>query len=290
MEFFMPDEAKKKLSLKKVAILLILALFIISAMLSLSPSEKIAVIEIHGVIKNPKEYLNSIKEISEDSSVKGVIVRIDSPGGTVGSSQEIHDSLIKLSKKIPTVASIVDIGASGGYLIACGTSYIFANAGSITGSIGVISQYYNFSKLIKFLKFDIEVIKSGEMKDLSSPTRSLNNKEKKLLNLLVSDIHQQFKKSVADRRGLTEDESNLVSDGRVFSGNQALELKLIDKIGGLEAAIIYIKREVEIEDLSIEYYPKKEEKLLDRIIPSIDNSAITNMLNKKLYYLYSPKF
>lgn len=286
----MPDEAKKKLSLKKVAILLILALFIISAMLSLSPSEKIAVIEIHGVIKNPKEYLNSIKEISEDSSVKGVIVRIDSPGGTVGSSQEIHDSLIKLSKKIPTVASIVDIGASGGYLIACGTSYIFANAGSITGSIGVISQYYNFSKLIKFLKFDIEVIKSGEMKDLSSPTRSLNNKEKKLLNLLVSDIHQQFKKSVADRRGLTEDESNLVSDGRVFSGNQALELKLIDKIGGLEAAIIYIKREVEIEDLSIEYYPKKEEKLLDRIIPSIDNSAITNMLNKKLYYLYSPKF
>ncbi|MBT6795567.1 signal peptide peptidase SppA [bacterium] len=286
----MPDEAKKKLSLKKVAILLILALFIISAMLSLSPSERIAVIEIHGVIKNPKEYLNSIKEISEDSSVKGVIVRIDSPGGTVGSSQEIHDSLIKLSKKIPTVASIVDIGASGGYLIACGTSYIFANAGSITGSIGVISQYYNFSKLIKFLKFDIEVIKSGEMKDLSSPTRSLNNKEKKLLNLLVSDIHQQFKKSVADRRGLTEDESNLVSDGRVFSGNQALELKLIDKIGGLEAAIIYIKREVEIEDLSIEYYPKKEEKLLDRIIPSIDNSAITNMLNKKLYYLYSPKF
>jgi len=286
----MPDEAKKKLSLKKVAILLILALFIISAMLSLSPSERIAVIEIHGVIKNPKEYLNSIKEISEDSSVKGVIVRIDSPGGSVGSSQEIHDSLIKLSKKIPTVASIVDIGASGGYLIACGTSYIFANAGSITGSIGVISQYYNFSKLIKFLKFDIEVIKSGEMKDLSSPTRSLNNKEKKLLNLLVSDIHQQFKKSVADRRGLTEDESNLVSDGRVFSGNQALELKLIDKIGGLEAAIIYIKREVEIEDLSIEYYPKKEEKLLDRIIPSIDNSAITNMLNKKLYYLYSPKF
>ena len=286
----MPDEAKKKLSLKKVAILLILALFIISAMLSLSPSERIAVIEIDGVIKNPKEYLNSIKEISEDSSVKGVIVRIDSPGGTVGSSQEIHDSLIKLSKKIPTVASIVDIGASGGYLIACGTSYIFANAGSITGSIGVISQYYNFSKLIKFLKFDIEVIKSGEMKDLSSPTRSLNNKEKKLLNLLVSDIHQQFKKSVADRRGLTEDESNLVSDGRVFSGNQALELKLIDKIGGLEAAIVYIKTEVEIEDLSIEYYPKKEEKLLDRIIPSIDNSAITNMLNKKLYYLYSPKF
>lgn len=286
----MADEAKKKLSLKKVAILLILTLFIISAMLSLSPGERIAVIEIDGVIKNPKEYLNSIKEISEDSSVKGVIVRIDSPGGTVGSSQEIHDSLIKLSKKIPTIASIVDIGASGGYLIACGTSYIFANAGSITGSIGVISQYYNFSKLIKFLKFDIEVIKSGEMKDLSSPTRSLNNKEKKLLNLLVSDIHQQFKKSVADRRGLTEDESNLVSDGRVFSGNQALELKLIDKIGGLEAAIIYIENEVGIGDLSVEYYPKKEEKLLDGIIPSIDNSAITNMLNKKLYYLYSPKF
>ncbi|MBT3475745.1 signal peptide peptidase SppA [bacterium] len=286
----MVDKVKNKLSLKKVGIGLVIALFIISAMLSFSSGEKIAVLEIDGVIKNPKEYLDSIKDISEDSSIKGVIVRIDSPGGTVGSSQEIYDSLTKLSEKIPTTASIVDIGASGGYLIACGTSYIFANAGSITGSIGVISQYYDFSKLIKFLKFDIEVIKSGEMKDISSPTRSLNSKEKKLLNLLVNDIHNQFKRSVAERRGLTKDESNLVSDGRVFSGNQALELKLIDEIGGLEAAIMHIEKKTGIQNLDLEYYPIREEKLLDGIIPSIDNSAITNMLGKKLYYLYSPKF
>ena len=114
-----------------------------------------------------------MRDISEDDSIKGLIVRIDSPGGTVGSSQEIHESLIKLSNKIPTVASIVDIGASGGYLIACGTSHIFANSGSITGSIGVISQYYNFSKLIKFLKFDIETIKSGQMKDIGDSSKAL---------------------------------------------------------------------------------------------------------------------
>ena len=175
-------------------------------------------------------------------------------------------------------------------LEAVATNYIFANPGSITGSIGVISQYYNFSKLIKFLKFDIEIIKSGKMKDISSPTKALTKEEKLLLNSLVEDIHAQFKKSVRERRGLTKKEIDIISDGRVFSGNQALQLKLVDKIGGLETAIDYIENIIGAQDLALEYFPKKEEKLLDGIIPSIDNSAILNMLNKKLYYLYSPKF
>ncbi len=280
----------KNLNFKKILIAIVIVLFSLSAFFSLSPGEKIAIIEIKGVIKSPKEYLESIREIDEDDSFKGVIVRIDSPGGTVGSSQEIYESLNKLSKKIPTISSIIDIGASGGYMIACGTSYIFANSGSITGSIGVISQYYDFSKLIKFLRFEIEIVKSGKMKDIGNPAKKLTEKEKKLLNILVKDIHEQFKSTVAKERGLSEKEVELISDGRIFSGKQALTLKLVDEIGGLDKAIDYIKENAGIDSVNLEHFPKKEKKLLEGIVPSLNNSSIINFLNKKLYYLYSPKF
>ena len=280
----------KNLNFKKILIVIVIVLFSLSAFFSLSPGEKIAIIEIKGVIKSPKEYLESIREIDEDDSFKGVIVRIDSPGGTVGSSQEIYESLNKLSKKIPTISSIIDIGASGGYMIACGTSYIFANSGSITGSIGVISQYYDFSKLIKFLRFEIEIVKSGKMKDIGNPAKKLTEKEKKLLNILVKDIHEQFKSTVAKERGLSEKEVELISDGRIFSGKQALTLKLVDEIGGLDKAIDYIKENAGIDSVNLEHFPKKEKKLLEGIVPSLNNSSIINFLNKKLYYLYSPKF
>jgi protease-4 len=279
----------KGLQIKKILIGFVLILFLVSAFFSFSSRDTIAILEIQGIIKNPKIYLQSLKDIKEDSSIKALIVRIDSPGGTVGSSQEIHASLINLSKEIPTVASIVDIGASGGYLIACGTSYIFANPGSITGSIGVISQYYNFSKLIKFLKFDIEIVKSGEMKDISSPTKSLSKEEKEVLSVLVEDIHKQFKESVAKRRGLSNEEAESVSDGRVFSGKQALNLRLIDELGGLASAIEYIEEEIGLSNLDLEYYPIIEKKLFDNLIPSIKNSVFSNIMNKKLFYLYSPK-
>ena len=279
----------KGLQIKKILIGFVLILFLVSAFFSFSSRDTIAILEIQGIIKNPKIYLQSLKDIKEDSSIKALIVRIDSPGGTVGSSQEIHASLINLSKEIPTVASIVDIGASGGYLIACGTSYIFANPGSITGSIGVISQYYNFSKLIKFLKFDIEIVKSGEMKDISSPTKSLSKEEKEVLSVLVEDIHKQFKESVAKRRGLSNEEAESVSDGRVFSGKQALNLRLIDELGGLASAIEYIEKEIGLSNLDLEYYPTIEKKLFDNLIPSIKNSVFSNIMNKKLFYLYSPK-
>lgn len=279
----------KGLQIKKILIGLVLILFLVSAFFSFSSRDTIAILEIQGIIKNPKIYLQSLKDIREDSSIKGLIVRIDSPGGTVGSSQEIHTSLINLSKEIPTVASIIDIGASGGYLIACGTSYIFANPGSITGSIGVISQYYNFSKLIKFLKFDIEIVKSGEMKDTSSPTKSLSKEEKEVLSVLVQDIHEQFRESVANTRGLSNEEAVSVSDGRVFSGKQALNLRLIDELGGLASAIEYIEKEIGLSDLDLEYYPIIEKKLFDNLIPSIKNSVFSNIMNKKLFYLYSPK-
>jgi len=217
-------------------------------------------------------------------------VRIDSPGGTVGASQEIYSSLINLNKSIPVVSSIIDVGASGGYLIACGSSYIFANSGSITGSIGVISRYYNASELIKFLKVDIQIIKSGQLKDIGSPFKELNNNEKELLNELIKDVHNQFKLVVQERRKLTGAEIESISDGRIFSGNQALRLKLIDAIGGLESAKEYIEKNLDLHDLKLEYFPRKKEKLLDKIISLLNSENLGTTFIKKLYYLYSPDF
>ena len=237
---------------------------------------------IMDVQNSPKAYLKSIEEFLDDESIKAVIIRIDSPGGTVGSSQEIYNSLINLNESKLVVSSIVDIGASGGYMIACGSSYIFANPGSITGSIGVITQYYDLSKLIKYLKVNIEVVKSGELKDIGTPRRELTEDEKKILSLIIEDVHSQFKQVVKDRRKLSEKEIELVADGRIFSGNQAKKLKLVDATGGLESAIKYIEDILELEDLDIEYFPKKKEKLLDKIIPEIKSEYF-----EKLYYLYN---
>ena len=274
------------MKLKYIIVGIILLLFILSSSSNFLDSNRIAVLEINGVIDNPKDYLKSIDNISKDSKIKGLIVRIDSPGGTVGSSQEIYESLKDIQKKIPVVASIIDVGASGGYLIACGAETIFANSGSITGSIGVISQYYDASKLLEFLKFNVEILKSGEYKDSGTPTRSLSENEKNLLNKLLKDIHQQFKSVVQKERGLTTEETELVSQGQIFSGEEAAELKLVDYIGGLSKAKDFILNKVGEGDMELDIFPKKEEKLIDKIIPE---TLKINSLEDKLLYAEQTK-
>jgi|TARA_B100000131_G_scaffold61304_1_gene57201 protease-4 len=267
----------------------VLLLFFIGTFSGFISSDRIAVLEINGVIDNPKTYLKSLDEISKDEKIKGLIVRIDSPGGTVGSSQEVYSSLKDISIKIPVVASIIDVGASGGYLIACGADNIYANAGSITGSIGVISQYYDASKLLEFLKFNIEILKSGEYKDSGSPTRPLNENERKILNNLLIDIHEQFKEIVKKERGLTDVEVDNVSQGQVFTGLEAKRLKLVDEIGGLSSAKKFILNKIGVQDMKLDVYPKKKKKLLDNIIPeSIGINNFESIFFKKILYLYTP--
>ena len=267
----------------------VLLLFFIGTFSGFISSDRIAVLEINGVIDNPKTYLKSLDEISKDEKIKGLIVRIDSTGGTVGSSQEVYSSLKDISIKIPVVASIIDVGASGGYLIACGADNIYANAGSITGSIGVISQYYDASKLLEFLKFNIEILKSGEYKDSGSPTRPLNENERKILNNLLIDIHEQFKEIVKKERGLTDVEVDNVSQGQVFTGLEAKRLKLVDEIGGLSSAKKFILNKIGVQDMKLDVYPKKKKKLLDNIIPeSIGINNFESIFFKKILYLYTP--
>ena len=277
------------MKIRYILIISVLLLFGFGSLSKLFESDKIAVLEIKGVIENPKKIINSLADIKNNEIYKGLIVRIDSPGGTVGSSQEIYSFIKEIQKKIPVVASIVDIGASGGYLIACSAEHIIANPGSITGSIGVISQYYDASKLLSDLGLNIEVLKSGEFKDSTSPTRPLNENEKKMLKSVLEDIHNQFKNLVKKERNLTADQLDFVSKGQIFTGFQAKQYKLVDDLGGILLAKKYIEDKVNFIDLKFEYFPKKKERLLDQVLPeNINFKNVSSIIFKKIFFLYTP--
>ena len=277
------------MKIRYILIVGVLLLFGFGSLSKLFESDKIAVLEIKGVIENPKKIINSLADIKNNEIYKGLIIRIDSPGGTVGSSQEIYSFIKEIRKKIPVVASIVDIGASGGYLIACSAEHIIANPGSITGSIGVISQYYDASKLLSDLGLNIEVLKSGEFKDSTSPTRPLNENEKKMLKYVLEDIHNQFKNLVKKERNLTKDQLDFVSKGQIFTGFQAKQYNLVDDLGGILLAKKYIQNKVNLIDLKFEYFPKKKEKLLDQVLPeNINFEYVSSIIFKKIFFLYTP--
>jgi len=277
------------MKIRYILIVGVLLLFGFGSLSKLFESDKIAVLEIKGVIENPKKIINSLADIKNNEIYKGLIIRIDSPGGTVGSSQEIYSFIKEIRKKIPVVASIVDIGASGGYLIACSAEHIIANPGSITGSIGVISQYYDASKLLSDLGLNIEVLKSGEFKDSTSPTRPLNDNEKKMLKSVLEDIHNQFKNLVKKERNLTKDQLDFVSKGQIFTGFQAKQYNLVDDLGGILLAKKYIQNKVNLIDLKFEYFPKKKEKLLDQVLPeNINFEYVSSIIFKKIFFLYTP--
>lgn len=199
--------------------------------------DKVAVLNIQDIILDSSEYLESLNRIRKSDDVKALVVRINSPGGAVGPSQEIYQELESLKSKMPVVASMGTVAASGGYYIACAAETIYANPGTITGSVGVIAQFVNYRDLLNWAKLDVEVIKSGEFKDLGSPLREMSEEEKAYMQKLIDNVHSQFKNTVARTRDLDQDTLNRISDGRIFSGEQAKELKLVDELGSLNEAI-----------------------------------------------------
>ncbi|MFQ6537571.1 MULTISPECIES: signal peptide peptidase SppA [Aphanothece] len=180
--------------------------------------------------------LKALRQV-EERECPALLLRIDSPGGTVGDSQEIHSALLRLRDKgCRVVASFGNISASGGVYIGVAAEKIVANPGSITGSIGVILRGNNISKLLKRLGVSFETVKSGLYKDILSPDRALTQAERDLLQDLIDSSYTQFVAAVAEGRGLTEETVRQFADGRVFSGAQARELGLVDQLGDEEAA------------------------------------------------------
>jgi protease-4 len=249
---------------------------------SLWGGEKIAIIEVQGVILDPQPIVEKLVKLRKNEKVKAIVLRIDSPGGGVGPAQEIFAEVKKARKEKKVLVSMGSVAASGGYYIACGADKIVANPGSITGSIGVIVESLNVEELLRKLGLRSMVVKSGKHKDLGSPLRPMTEEERKLLQGVIDSVHEQFIRAVAEGRKLPVEKVRELADGRIFSGEQARELGLVDELGDLEdtlamaATLAGIRGEPEI------IYPEKKRfSLLDlllresvrRIVGSLRESA-----------------
>lgn len=223
-----------------------------------NPKGNIAVVEVAQEIDDAFEVVNEIKKYKEDDHVKAIILRVDSPGGAVGASQEIYDEVIETKKTKPVIASFGNVAASGGYYIAASATKIVSNPGTLTGSIGVITAFFRVDELLKKFNLKWEVIKSGEHKDIGSPLRPMSEKEKQLLQATIGDVYEQFVLAVAEGRNLEVEKVKEFADGRIFSGRKAKELGLVDELGGLEKAIDVAVAEAKLSGEPDVIYPSEK--------------------------------
>jgi protease-4 len=223
-----------------VAVILVAALALSSnGGLSLG-GDRVAVVYIEGPIFESQTVNGHLKMYGDDSRVKVILLRIDSPGGGVAASQEIHDQVKRLrdEKRKKVVVSMGSVAASGGYYIASAADKIVANPGTITGSIGVIAEWVNYGNLLKWAQMKPEVIKSGELKDVGSPTREITPKEREYLQGVINQLFDQFVNAVAEgRKDLPREKVLQLADGRIYTGEEAQKLGLVDQLGGYEVAV-----------------------------------------------------
>jgi len=249
--------------------------------------ERVAVLEVEGIILDSQPYLDSISKIKKDDGIKAIVLRIDSPGGAVGPSQEIYSEILKLREKKPVIATLGSVGASGGYYIACAAQKILANPGTITGSIGVIAQFVSYEQLLKWAKLDVEVIKSGEFKDVGSPFKKMTETEKQYMQQLIDNVYSQFKLAVSKARGIDSKEMDKIADGRIFTGEQAKDLKLVDELGSLSDAISLAGTLSGIKgEPNVSYYPKKRMNFLDFILSKLDTKVLSGLPLKERFGLF----
>jgi protease-4 len=210
-------------------------------------SGNVAVLEINGVIMDSLDEIKRIEELESRDDVKAVVIRIDSPGGAVAPSQEIHDAVERLAQHKKVICSFGDLAASGGYYIAVGCPKIVTNPGTLTGSIGVIMEFYNLKDLYAWAKVDPETIKAGKFKDIGSQSRPMTPDERALMQQTIDQVHDQFKAAVSKGRHLDRKLVDAYADGRVLTGEQAVSLGFADKIGGEFDAIEMVSQEAGIK-------------------------------------------
>jgi len=246
--------------------------------------DKIAIVEIKGVITQSSGIIEEIRQYEEDEGVKAIILRIDSPGGGVGPSQEIHREILKAKAKKKVVTSMGSVAASGGYYIACASDLIVANPGTITGSIGVLMEFTNIEELFKKIGIKGVVLKSGEHKDIGSPFREMTSEEKKIIQEVIDNVHQQFITAVAQGRNLDRSKVVEIADGRILTGEQAKEWGLVDRMGNLQDTIDIAAKMVGIEGRPTILYPKRRFSLWELLVKEAA-SAILEILNEKGFEL-----
>jgi len=201
-------------------------------------SPAIGIIEVSGVISEDEEIIEAIRRFAKAEQIRAVILRVESPGGGVTPSQEIYRELLRLREQKPLIASLGEVAASGGYYIASACSTIVANPGTITGSIGVImGTMYNVQGLLEKLGVKGTVVKAGTYKDLGSPIRDMTTEERQILKSMLDDVHKQFIAAIAVGRKMDESVVQPLADGRIYSGEQAQRLGLVDQLGNFQDAI-----------------------------------------------------
>ena len=253
--------------------------------------DKIAIVEIKGVITQSTEIIEEIRQYQDDAKVKAIILRIDSPGGGVGPSQEIHREVLKLKKRKKILTSMGSVAASGGYYIACASDFIVANPGTITGSIGVVMEFTNLEELLKKIGIKGVVLKGGEHKDIGSPFREMTPEEKRIMQEVIDNVHQQFIKAVAEGRKMDQSKVIPIADGRILTGEQAKELGLVDQMGNLEDTVDIAAKMVKIEGRPIVIYPKKKFALWELLVKEMASTILEALHEKGVqlnYRLSSP--
>jgi protease-4 len=242
---------------------------------SLSFRDKIGVIPIEGAITHSERITSELVRFTKDDGIKAIILRIDSPGGAVGPTQEIYREVLKTTETKKVVASMGGVAASGGYYIAAAADQIVANPATITGSICVLMEFVQVEDLLSKIGISFEVLKSGEYKDTGSPHRKLTEREKKLLETLIADIQRQFVEAVSEGRGLAIEKVQEIADGRILTGSQALEVGLVDALGNFQDAVELTKKIVGIKgEATLVYSKKSKMELLDLFFESAVRSFI----------------
>ena len=255
--------------------------------------DKIGVVDLEGVILNPKDVVDQLRKFADDSSIKAIVIHVDSPGGGAAASEEIYREVLRIrdDKKKTIVASIGTVGASGAYYVSSAANKIFADNASIVGSIGVIAEWYNYEELLKWAKLQAITLKAGEFKDTGSPTRPMTPEERAYMQGLIDNMHTQFIHSVAVGRKMKDDQVRALANGKVWTGQEAVPLKLVDQIGDFRMAIDDTAKSVGIKGEPTLVRPEKDRKsLLDLMFGDISgylpDATKLMQTNVGFYYLW----
>ncbi len=268
-------------------VILIGLIFVISKIqtkkVKIISENSIGVIKLNTIIRDSSDFIRNLKDFVENKKIKAVVVKINSPGGAVVPSQEIYREIIKLKKKKKIYAYIQSLGASGAYYVASATDKIFANPGSVIGSIGVIIEFTNIKELLNKIGIKGITIKSGKFKDVGNPTREMTDEEKEYLKGLIMNVYNQFLKDVSNARKIPIEKLKKIADGRVFTGEEGVKLGLVDKLGNFDDLVDYIKKELKIKGKLDIVYPEEKKPLYKQIVEGISN-YILSISEMKIYY------
>jgi protease-4 len=281
---------KWSVRLFKIVFIIFIIAFFVQAMLlffndevSVIKSDKIVVVNLDGIILESEPIIQKLKKYEKNPNVKGIIIKINSPGGGVAPSQEIYRHIRKM--KIPVYAAMSSLAASGGYYVAAACDKIYALPGTITGSIGVIMKFSNMEGLYSKIGIKSETIKSGKFKDIGSPDRKMTDAEKKLLKSAIMDVYNQFISDILKGRSMKKSLLLKYADGRILTGSQAKKLGFVDAIGTYDEAFIDMKKELKNPNVTL-YEPDKKTSLLEELIGETKSFTKKFKSYNGFYYLF----